>query len=388
MFWNYISRAKEFTKQELENVENFTNYALIVNGSSELCSITNFAMSADIVVFHKTPADLLTYNTGYFETSEFGFGAFYGYPIGSNSSIYNCDLARGLYGLHFSSQQSDSGRFFINNIRIEQLRTLTIDGVVYGGNIKINAKHLTPSIICNSGFSGGNNGIHLIGNVNLYLENCFTVSGSTEHPELYSIKLEEDFEGSIKCKNCSLQFNAPMIISDNIDVSGFATSQLYGLPYLGNNISNMTALKKKTMSIDNNFVCISLNNYKREFEYETNSWKLLLSFNIDTSKINKINYVLITFESINGEYLKSTFVVRFDYTEDNQNRKTIFSIKQIENVGEDLFSLNDEANKICFLSDTNNSNNNFLYIRDRTNSYRKLKVICSLITSGILGNYQ
>ena len=41
----------------------------------------------------------------------------------------------------------------------------------------------------NSGFSGGNNGIHLIGVVNLYLENCFTLSGTTQHPNNYCIKL-------------------------------------------------------------------------------------------------------------------------------------------------------------------------------------------------------
>jgi len=84
---NYNYRNKEYSEEELKSPELYSNYALVMNGSSELVDISNYTFIADIPLFTKKSCDLLSFRKGYMECSSYGFSGIYGVPLGTNSEI-------------------------------------------------------------------------------------------------------------------------------------------------------------------------------------------------------------------------------------------------------------------------------------------------------------
>ena len=130
---NYNDRKSEYTVEELATPETNSNYALVLNGSSELVDISDYYFHADIPIFVKKSCDFFSLRKGYIECSNFGFAGIYGSPLGTNSEISGgLNIAQGLYGMHFTATQGDKFRTYYTNIRIEQLRG--------GANIYLNAQ--------------------------------------------------------------------------------------------------------------------------------------------------------------------------------------------------------------------------------------------------------
>lgn len=169
---NYNVRNSEYSGEELTNPELYSNYALVTNGASELIDISNYTFIADIPIYTKRNCDLLSLRKGYLECSEFGFAGIYGVPLGTNSEISGgLDIARGLYGMHFTPNYSDSFRTNYSNIRIEQLRA-------GGANIYVNAAdNVLSFIISNLSLSTNTKGFKIEGDspCRIFLQNiiCF-----------------------------------------------------------------------------------------------------------------------------------------------------------------------------------------------------------------------
>lgn len=193
---NYNKREQEYTAEELVTPESYSNYALLMNGISELVDISKFTFVADIPIYSKKSCDLLSFRKGYIECSSFGFAGIYGSPLGPNSEISGgVDIAQGLYGMYFTSVAADSFRTNYSNIRIEQLRG-------NGANVYINASNSVLDLIIKGlSLSANTKGFKIDGmsKCSIYLNNIICYNDSIL--ELFDIT---NPNAEVTCENFSV----------------------------------------------------------------------------------------------------------------------------------------------------------------------------------------
>ena len=190
---NYNDRKSEYTIEELATPETSSNYALVLNGFSELVDVSDYYFHADIPIFVKKSCDFFSLRKGYLECSVLGFAGLYGLPLGTNSEISGgLDIALGLYGMHFTAKERDKFRSNYTNIRIEQLRP-------GGANIYLNAQVpiLGMNLKCIS-FSSPTKGFEIEGDTKceLFCDNIICFNADTY--DLFDIK---NTKATLKCSN-------------------------------------------------------------------------------------------------------------------------------------------------------------------------------------------
>ena len=237
-FWNYNDRKVEYNPSSFSNPLEDCNFGMVWDGQTELLTISNYQISGDVALYVKTSFDQSVLQCGYFQCTNFGLACIYGKSFGTNSGIIGrCDCAKGLYGIHFEYDGRDTGRTIIQNLRIEQLRNLTINSKEnVGCNIYIkNQGNSDFNVIEDSGLCSSSNGILLdcstsnqykVSGLGVELRNVYCHTTNEKHD--YLVRIQGDGIVNLVYSNCSLSGYAPVVVPSNYDVVGNKEQPIYG----------------------------------------------------------------------------------------------------------------------------------------------------------------
>lgn len=229
---NYNYKTSEFTETEFQNPANYTNYGIMVNGSTELFTMINWSSIADIPIYMKTSSDLLSFISGYGQVGgDYGFAGVYGQPIGTNSRIVDTDFAKGIFGV-YSIGHTTAGLGYerYENVRFEQLRSISFTGSTYqdlGSTLYFEANAITARdcVVKDCVLGTNKNAIH-VNTKNNYL----TLRVSNTRYEVSTVKdyslLLEGTNAVITFSKCSMSGN--VLIPDSYSIQDLEGGQMYG----------------------------------------------------------------------------------------------------------------------------------------------------------------
>lgn len=382
--WNYAKRSSEFTEDELLEPANYCNYGIVINGSIEISSMTNFVSSGDIGIYFKTSTDVFTMSNGYIECSEKGLAAIYGRPIGTNSSLSNVDLALGLYGIYSvgSATDYDQGRFLIKNVRIEQLRKLTINDNVVGCNVYLDANggRISTSYIENLGLSGTTNGFHIKGITILDISKVQGNAGTSQNE--FDFKIEGN-SASLTISEYNANINGGVEVPDGYALEGLSSIQLYGKPYLKPKAGTLTKIyyPDNENVFSNRFISENKCLYRRQYYRDMPSGYINFAvFNTQVQSDIVIAKIAITIFA-NDIYSSATYIVKFQQDENGNQTGNISTLQMIQNIGDEIMSDKYEDGKFCLMYDPGAPN---VSAHNRLGKVVQAVVEIELYTKGII----
>lgn len=357
--WNYAKRSSEFTEDELLEPANYCNYGIVINGSIEISSMTNFVSSGDIGIYFKTSTDIFTMSNGYIECSGKGLAAIYGCPIGTNSSLSNVDLAQGLYGIYSvgGATNYDQGRFLIKNVRIEQLRKLTINNNVVGCNVYLDANggFISESYIENLGISGATNGFYIKGAIVLSISKVMGSAGTSQNE--FDFKIEGN-SANLTISEYAANINGGVEVPDGYALEGLASVQLYGKTYLKPKAGTLTKIyvPDNANAFGNRFTSENKCLYRRQYYRDMPTGYINFAvFNTRVQSDIVIAKITITIFA-NDIYSSAIYIAKFQQDENGNQTGNLSNLTMIQCIGDGIMSDKYEAGKFCLTREEGSPN--------------------------------
>lgn len=320
--WNYAARQTEWSTNEINDIAQHCNYGLVIEGESELLTISDFSIAGDIGVYFKTTSDFISLLKGYIQGSgDYSFAGIYGKTT-ANFAIANTDIATGLNGIYWVTELKELHTQSIENVRIEQLRRHSSYPTF---NIRVDNTSDVLKILRIKGclFSSEYAGLFKVNNTDLYVNGCSSIQGGEY---LGNAAIETD--SVVVAEGNRLDTNGKSALS-NVESFGMKTPNLIGSFHTGTSIADT-----KVSPIGEKEYCLT-NGYGKFVREETGSfaeWKVISPLNMFFA--SQIKKVLIEVELIDDEYYQRVGFL-YNCTWAN-NVLTPTFVKELYNEGDDI----------------------------------------------------